>query len=436
MPKFTLVSGTIGETGVPQIAYYDRHAYSEWSKNPKSSVAEIIASVVIPTGEKWFRSLQQATLHTSNNSALAYVWTKGQSSESITTAAQLDSTINLGFATITDISLAAGTYELSRQLKIDRPLALHGVPTTSPEYVPTTILKAKADATWPEKANLITISDGTANDTVTLTDLQIEGSKAAGINAQSPMKTVLDIVVLKNNATAGLLVHSTVDARRLKTEGNTWGGVNIDEGTPAYSPSFTFDANSTFAEQSKIWSELKDSESVVVAPADWHSYLGVQGASAEEMRYWTNSKLTVEFYQNFPSKPANWNAGYTFVYANGQPITIEKGSKDGLVKISVDNTNDVLEVETSKNPVVFGGSKNATVSSSKITMKSGKIMNLFGGGYGESNGSTAAATAKPAGVTGNTVINVVGGEAHNIMGGGLYYSKSRSEERRVGKECS
>lgn len=197
MPKFTLVSGTIGETDVPQIAYYDRHAYSEWSQNPESSVAEIIASVVIPTGEKWFRSLQQATLHTSNNSALAYVWTKDQSSESITTAAQLDSTINLGFATITDISLAAGTYELSRQLIIDRPLALHGVPTTSPEYVPTTILKAKADATWPEKANLITISDGTANDTVTLTDLQIEGSKAAGINAQSPMKTVLDIVVLK-----------------------------------------------------------------------------------------------------------------------------------------------------------------------------------------------------------------------------------------------
>ena len=430
MPKFTLVSGTIGETGVPQIAYYDRHAYSEWSQNPKSSVAEIIASVVIPTGEKWFRSLQQATLHTSNNSALAYVWTKDQSSESITTAAQLDSTINLGFATITDISLAAGTYELSRQLKIDRPLALHGVPTTSPEYVPTTILKAKADA---EKANLITISGGTANDTVTLTDLQIEGSKAAGINAQSPMKTVLDIVVLKNNATAGLLVHSTVDARRLKTEGNTWGGVNIDKGTPAYSPSFKFDANSTFAEQSKIWSELKDSESVVVAPADWHSYLGVQGASAEEMRYWTNSKLTVEFYQNFPSKPTNWNAGYTFVYANGQPITIEKGSKDGLVKISVDNTNDVLEVETSKNPVVFGGSKNATVSSSKITMKSGKIMNLFGGGYGESNGSTAAATAKPAGVTGNTVINVVGGEAHNIMGGGLYYSKSNTVNITISK---
>ncbi|WP_301703694.1 YDG domain-containing protein [uncultured Parabacteroides sp.] len=420
MPKFTLVSGTIGETGVPQIAYYDRHAYSEWSKNPKSSVAEIIASVVIPTGEKWFRSLQQATLHTSNNSALAYVWTKGQSSESITTAAQLDSTINLGFATITDISLAAGTYELSRQLKIDRPLALHGVPTTSPEYVPTTILKAKADATWPEKANLITISDGTANDTVTLTDLQIEGSKAAGINAQSPMKTVLDIVVLKNNATAGLLVHSTVDARRLKTEGNTWGGVNIDEGTPAYSPSFTFDANSTFAEQSKIWSELKDSESVVVAPADWHSYLGVQGASTEEMRYWTNSKLTVEDKINVSNDVCK------AVFGNGNSITVEQ-AESGKIKISIDdNATDYLILNESDNLAIFGGKNGQSVSGdTKVTLKSGSVYYVFGGGYGASSESAAN-------VSGTASVNVNGGTVtKHVYGGSLGYGKIENVQTAI-----
>ena len=240
------------------------------------------------------------------------------------------------------------------------------------------------------------------------------------------MTTNLIDVALEGNTNAGLLVHSKVVAEDLLTIRNGWGGVNVaTDGTPIYSPKFTFSPGCSFAEESKIWSEdtTTDPDQLVEGPNSWSSYVGVQGTSSKEMRYWTNSKLISEFYQQFPNK-SNWNEGYTFIYANGNPITIEQGSTEGLVKISVDNTDDVLEVETSKNPVVFGGSKNATVSSSKITMKSGKVMNLFGGGYGESNGSTAAATAQPAVVTGNTVINVSGGEAHNIIGGGLYYSKS------------
>ena len=414
------------ESEVPQIGFYDRYAYNNKEKTTPT-LDEFKAMVSGTAGNTMKRAWMDANIHTSNNSLPVRVWTFNDK-QSLSTVKPLQAMFSDDFATIHDIQLLEGEYVLDKALVIKRPVWLSGGTGAT--------LKAKADAAWSgtnNEKNLVTICPADAEGEVTLANLTIEGSKGAGINVQSPMKTSLQNVTLKGNATAGLLIHSVVNATGLHTEGNVWGGVNIDEGTPAYSPSFTFDANSTFAEQSKIWSELKDSESVVVAPADWHSYLGVQGASTEEMRYWTNSKLTVEFYQNFPSKPANWNAGYTFVYANGQPITIEKGSKDGLVKISVDNTNDVLEVETSKKPVVFGGSKNATVSSSKITMKSGKIMNLFGGGYGESNGSTAAATAKPAGVTGNTVINVVGGEAHNIMGGGLYYSKSNTVNITISK---
>ena len=76
-----------------------------------------------------------------------------------------------------------------------------------------------------------------------------------------------------------------------------------------------------------------------------------------------SSVITHEFLQNFPNKPTSWNKGYTFVYANGNPITITEGSTADKVKISVtNNPGDFLELDVANNPVVFGGSKNAEVS--------------------------------------------------------------------------
>ena len=180
----------------------------------------------------------------------------------------------------------AGSIDLTKQWVIQNAITLKGNKTS---------IQATGDA-WPKNGDKITSStanlisvEGSKEGTVTLEGLNILNSKAAGINAQSKMKTVLKDVTLKGNATAGLLVHSVVEATGLHTEGNVWGGVNIDKGTPEYSPSFTFDATSVFAEQSKIWSELKDSESAVKAPEGWYSYLGVQGTSSDEMRYWTNT---------------------------------------------------------------------------------------------------------------------------------------------------
>lgn len=432
------------ETDVPVIAYFDRKAYQMSAAGDTPTPEEFKAMVTFDKEDTFTHTwwdADKATLHTEKNSLPVRAWTF-QNKQSISKVATLQAMFGDDFATIHNIQLAAGEYVLDKQLVINRSVNIMG---SEESGTPKTILKANANATWPKqpnnsdkldnsKANLVTIVDGTAGSDVILSNLIIQGSMAAGINAQSPMTTKLNNVTLDGNATAGLLVHSAVEARSLYTKNNVWGGVNIDKGTPEYSPSFDFDY-SVFTEQSKIWSEDTTTEpaQLVKAPADWTSYVGVQGTNSKEMRYWTNSKLTFEFYQQFPNKPASWNSGYTFIYANGQPITIEQGSTTDLVKISVDNTSDFLEVETSKHPVIFGGAKNATVKSSKITMKGGKIMNLFGGGYGESNGSTTAATAEPAGVTGSTVINVSGGEAHNIMGGGLYYSKSNTVNITISK---
>ncbi|RHJ84803.1 hypothetical protein DW103_04980 [Parabacteroides sp. AM08-6] len=129
-PKFTLVSGTIGEKNVPQIAFFDRHAYEVWSGNPQSSIEDISNAVVTPAGESWYRSLQYAKMHTSNNSNLAYVWTKDDASVLVSTAGQLDSTFSVGFATATEINLAAGTYDLKKVAEVKGNLAIIGEDST------------------------------------------------------------------------------------------------------------------------------------------------------------------------------------------------------------------------------------------------------------------------------------------------------------------
>ena len=401
-PKFTLKSGTIDETNVPQIAYYDRYANGTKDNDITASLTatDIAACAEFPTGENWYRSLQYATLHTSKNGALAYVWTKSNDAVTVNTAGQLDSTINLGFATVNKVNLAATTYTLDRQLVINRPLTIEGKEATT--------IKANG-SDWSganSVKNLISIENGQAGEDVILKNLTVADSKAAGINAQSPMTTSLVNVTLKGNATAGLLVHSKVSAEGLHTEGNVWGGVNVGtDGTPVYSPKFTFSPDCSFAESSKIWSEdiTTDPKQLVEGPEGWTSYVGVQGASSEEKRYWTNSKLQMEYVANFYTDKT-LSKGYTLIYANGNPVTVEALGND-KVKISA-GADDVLEVETTKNPVIFGGAKFGDVESSNITMKSGKVEMIIGGGY--------------LGNVKNANVTITGGEITNYFVGGGY----------------
>ena len=410
MPKLTLVSGTISEENVPQIAFFDRHAYLEaWPKSPQSSIEDISNAVVTPTGESWYRSLQYAKMHTTNNSWLAYVWTKGNESVSVSTAGQLDSTFSVGFATVTKVMLEAKAYTLTSALSIGRPVTITGA-------------EGSILTTTNVDANLVTIL---STKDVTLNNLTIKGSKKSGLHVYKSTNVTLDKVALTDNANAGLIVNgSAVNAKTLSTSNNGWGGVNIDKGKDVTETlSFTFDPTSSFTEnKAQIWGEKENITTDVIAnlPTGWRVIEGKGGDNnAVDMYYWTNKALTTEYYETYPNK--SWEGGYTFIYANGNPITIQKGTDDKTVKITVDGTDEEMTfTEADKKLVVFGGAKNETVESSKITMLSGKVMNIFGGGYGE------IATKKNAVVKGTTTIIAKGGEAHNIFGGGLYYFTSNS----------
>ncbi len=110
-----------------------------------------------------------------------------------------------------------------------------------------------------------------------------------------------------------------------------------------------------------------------------------------------------------------------YVYANGNPITITaKGEKGVTIK---SGEEDILEYENGAIVILFGGKKNAFVETSTITMESGTLRNLYGGGYGElsQNGGEKSADVK-----GSTTITIKGGTIDNILAaGGLYYAKSK-----------
>ena len=70
--------------------------------------------------------------------------------------------------------------------------------------------------------------------------------------------------------------------------------------------------------------------------------------------------------------------------------------------------------------IVYGGAKNKTVESSTITMESGTIKRIYGGGYG----STAEKTAN---IVGKATIQIKGGTITNVLcGGGDQFAKTNA----------
>ena len=307
-----------------------------------------------------------------------------------------------------------GEYALTSQLVINKPLSLKG--ELDKDGNPATTITAIGE--WnvdDSKKNLISI-EGNAGGTVKLQNLCIKGSKGSGINAQSQMSTILPNVTLENNTNAGLLVHSEVHATNLHTKGNTWGGVNVDKGNPEYPRLFTFDERSTFAESAKIWVEKENAsnpDGLVVCPEgqSWSYFEGLGGKDNKTpMYYWTNSKLTQE--------------GNT-VFANGNPITIKAAGVEGEVIVcATDNASDFIQLKSDE-AIVYGGSKNRAVENSTITMESGNIKRIYGGGYG----STAEKTAN---VTGTATIMIKGGTIMDLLcGGGDQFAKTNAVDINI-----
>lgn len=114
--------------------------------------------------------------------------------------------------------------------------------------------------------------------------------------------------------------------------------------------------------------------------------------------------------------------GKLCIFANGNPVTVTAAEPEQIT-ITVDDSDDHLTVANTSN--LFGGSYGKSVSSSTITMASGTIRRIYGGGYGidaNQNGD----------VTGTAAITISGGTITNILsGGGNQYAKTEKASIKI-----
>ena len=402
---------------------------------------------VVPVGEN-STELATATctvnaVNEVNELTAPYAWITTQSESS---------GVTVNYASIPDamrfveenqtIKLSAGTFTLSTPLTITKAITLQGA--TDKHNNITSVLSPvegknnfKADAS--DHNNLVTVSgDGTGS--VTLENLRITGSYGSGLNVQTKMKTYLDKVQLYNNANAGLLVHSEVEAQFLETEDNKWGGVNIDKGTSDYTRKLTIKSNgSHFRENAKIWAEKANcpdpanTVSIEDQTSDYtYKWAVVEGKGGEkwdtDMIYWVTTDrpkeggyTTIFVSENTTSVSKSityYNANF---YADGNPVKVVAMDEHYTKIVNGRSEKDFIVLPYQNRASLYGGAKNASVNSTSITMEGGQLRNVYGGGYSPV-GSTTISRANVFESATITLNN--GAQVTNILqGGGYHYSK-------------
>ena len=112
---------------------------------------------------------------------------------------------------------------------------------------------------------------GIVGTTGTIKDVTIEGNgknKAGVIVYASAGQTgngTLENVTSKNNGQLGVLIGgATAVATNVNTEGNPWGGINVDKSSDGSIPSFTFNSG-TLAENVEIYTEITDQDVITAS---------------------------------------------------------------------------------------------------------------------------------------------------------------------------
>lgn len=124
------------------------------------------------------------------------------------------------------------------------------------------------------------------------------------------------------------------------------------------------------------------------------------------------------------SNPKTWK----IIYGNGYEMTIEKtadATADNQVTITFpkgtfNGESDTIMIKGTDNAIIFGGSKEADLEkNTKITLKSGNVGYLIGGGWGTRE--KGASNPKTANVK-DVALDIQGGTVGLIYSGGLYRS--------------
>lgn len=120
------------------------------------------------------------------------------------------------------------------------------------------------------------------------------------------------------------------------------------------------------------------------------------------------------------AKKAGSSSSATGLFANGHSIIIEEGASSGNIKVSTTDLEKNVSVELpGATTIVFGGKYNDKCETTNITLKSGTVYSIVGGGYGTASESSADVVT--------ATVNLDGGTVNQwVIGGGVYYSKTET----------
>ncbi|GEM_PF-3547507 len=185
------------------------------------------------------------------------------------------------------INLSDGTYELSVQLNIAKPLSITGVGTVT--------LKA-INPSWSTvngSKHLLGIYAGTEIAPVTISNIIIDSdSKSHAVNTYGNAYGILNDVTIKNGKGVGLTVNgSTIIATNLNTNGNAWGAVNVDPGSGVTTPSIFTLNSGNLSENTQIWSDGAHVSEVAIVTVTATGYNAYSYGGTTILR-WADRALT------------------------------------------------------------------------------------------------------------------------------------------------
>ena len=204
------------------------------------------------------------TYEVERNSAVRIGETGYADLDTALAAAGVDNTIVL----LKDLEVAA-------QINVTKSVTIEGAGHT---------IKANNTKGWATDNSIKHLLNIVASN-VTVQNLTLDSNnQACGNQAYSATNVAFNDVIMVNSKAAGLTVNrSTVTAENLTTSSNTWGGVNVDGGTPH----FTLTGNSTLNENNQIWAEKVNGPTVVTA-VGYYCRLDTNN-DGEEFYYWNNT---------------------------------------------------------------------------------------------------------------------------------------------------
>ena len=184
------------------------------------------------------------------------------------------------------IVVTAGTYDLSAQINISKPLSIIGQGTVT--------LRAISDfGTNNISKHLLTIYSGTLSNPVRISNIVLDNdNKAYGVNTYDNAYGIFENVTITKSKGAGLTINgSTITATNLNTNNNSWGGVNIDPGSGVTTPSILTLNSGTLEENTQIWSDgshVNDTATVTVTATGYN--MNKKGGTPA-FYVWTNKGL-------------------------------------------------------------------------------------------------------------------------------------------------